>query len=300
MNFENACNILNLSNDFTEKELRKSYLVSSLKYHPDKNKSDEATLIFQNIQDAYEYLNSKASKTNKTNKTNEKTSHEPKSYADIMESFTSMMAEQYKNITRKDDFDLVIHNFKNKCTNFSLKMLEKLERDNLAKLYEYIYLYGDLLNISETMLANVRDILEDKLKNDSIIILNPSIKNLIENDIYKLDHEGQVVYVPLWIDEANYDLSGANITIKCIPDLSDNINIDNRNNIHIKLQAEINNILKENISINLGEKVFEIPSDKLLIKAYQSYTIKNKGLASFSSDLDISHYNDIIAHIYIT
>ena len=51
MDFETACNILNLQGDFTNKELRKSYLISSLKYHPDKNNSEESTLIFQNIQE---------------------------------------------------------------------------------------------------------------------------------------------------------------------------------------------------------------------------------------------------------
>ena len=307
MNFENACNILNLSHTFTEKELRKSYLVASLKYHPDKNKSEEATFIFQNIGDAYYFLNNGTSQKDHIYKT----SYD--SYSDIMEHFISLMTTQYKNITQKDDFDDLIYNFKNKCTNLSLKMIEKLNKENIIRLYEYIYLYGDLLNINEDMLDKIRIIIQEKMRNDSVVILNPNIKNLLENDIYKLEYENYIVYVPLWIRESVFDLSNGNIyecdgcgknsntyiTIKCIPDLSDNISIDDANNIHVKVYAEINNILVNNISINLGEKVFEIPSDKLLIKKYQTYTIKNKGIATLHTNLDISHYNDIIIHIYL-
>ena len=60
MNFENACNILNLyANNFYRKRITKklSY-VSSLKYHPDKNNNSiESKIIFQNITEAYNYLN---------------------------------------------------------------------------------------------------------------------------------------------------------------------------------------------------------------------------------------------------
>jgi hypothetical protein len=298
MDFENARNILNLSKNYTEKELRKSYLVSSLKYHPDKNTSKEATLIFQNINDAYQYLSDPSNVVNDA--ANNVASHPTyETYADLMNHFTYMMADQYKNITHKDDFECLIFNFKNKCKNFSLKMVEKLSKENIIRLYEYVYLYGDILNISDEMLVTIRNIFKEKMKNDSIVILNPTIQNLLDNDLYKLNYEGEIIYIPLWVDESVHDLSNGILTIKCIPDLSDNISIDDNNNIHIKYYTEINNILGKNISINLGEKVFEIPSEELLIKKYQTYTLKKKGITTLHANLDISHNNDLIIHIYL-
>ena len=38
MNFKKAITILNLSSNFTERELKTAYYKNALKYHPDKNK----------------------------------------------------------------------------------------------------------------------------------------------------------------------------------------------------------------------------------------------------------------------
>jgi curved DNA-binding protein CbpA len=54
-----AIQILQLSESgFTLKELKKQYRINALKYHPDKNLEDPdaASMKFQEIQSAYEYL----------------------------------------------------------------------------------------------------------------------------------------------------------------------------------------------------------------------------------------------------
>ena len=43
MNCEEAINVLNIKSDYTEKQLRHAYYRHSLKYHPDKNSSEDAT-----------------------------------------------------------------------------------------------------------------------------------------------------------------------------------------------------------------------------------------------------------------
>ena len=48
--------ILGVNNDSSDTEIRKAYRVLSLKYHPDKNSSEEATIKFQEINEAYETL----------------------------------------------------------------------------------------------------------------------------------------------------------------------------------------------------------------------------------------------------
>lgn len=45
--------ILNLQKDCTEKDIKKSYRRLAMKYHPDKNGTDEASKIFQDISEAY-------------------------------------------------------------------------------------------------------------------------------------------------------------------------------------------------------------------------------------------------------
>jgi DnaJ family protein B protein 4 len=52
----NFYEILGVSQDATEAEIKKAYRQLSLKYHPDRNPSDEAKSTFQKIGEAYETL----------------------------------------------------------------------------------------------------------------------------------------------------------------------------------------------------------------------------------------------------
>lgn len=53
---------LNVSPNATYNEIKSAYYKLTLKYHPDKNKSKEATRMFQNISDAYEVIGNFASR----------------------------------------------------------------------------------------------------------------------------------------------------------------------------------------------------------------------------------------------
>lgn len=314
MNFDNACNILNLIPPFTHTELKKNYHIMALKYHPDKNNNtEESTMIFKSINSAYNYLHNflinKDDIDNHKDTDYNKENVSSNSYFDLVNSFLSTFNDLYaKNSDLKQNISPdIIQILKDGCKNFSFKILEDLDRDTLIKIYEYIYLYHDILNISKETVTQIEYIVRKKLEKNSIIILNPSLKNLIENDIYKLEYGQEILYVPLWHKELIYDISNDNINetlnIKCIADIASNYSIDNNNNIHIKIHDNIVNILnKKFITINLDTKVFEIPVEKLKIKNYQTYIFNNKGISRINYDdiLDIKHKADIYVHIYLS
>ncbi len=56
MNYNKACHILNLENNFSAKELKEKYYNLALKFHPDRNIDKDTTETFQDIHSAYTYL----------------------------------------------------------------------------------------------------------------------------------------------------------------------------------------------------------------------------------------------------
>lgn len=54
--FEKSCNILGISKDADKYQIKLAYRKKAKEYHPDINKSADATKMFQEINDAYEFL----------------------------------------------------------------------------------------------------------------------------------------------------------------------------------------------------------------------------------------------------
>ena len=66
MNRELALSLLNLSNGFTDQQLKESFKKEAYKWHPDRNKSDNASDQFKLRLDAYNFLLSDKGKEKKT------------------------------------------------------------------------------------------------------------------------------------------------------------------------------------------------------------------------------------------
>jgi DnaJ-class molecular chaperone len=57
MNLNKAELILGLKGKYNIEDVKKSFRCLALKYHPDKNKDEDASKKFQDIYEAYEFLN---------------------------------------------------------------------------------------------------------------------------------------------------------------------------------------------------------------------------------------------------
>ena len=113
--------------------------------------------------------------------------------------------------------------------------------------------------------------------------LNPTISDLLDNKLYMLHVYNNVCIVPLWMAENHFDIPGYEVIVFCNPQLPDNIQIDEYNNIHVHSSFDISNtdiknkILKtEYFQFSISEKVFQIPFSELYLKPFQIYTIKHK------------------------
>ena len=303
MNIKIASDILNIKFPCTKNELRKSYLNSALEFHPDKNKNLDSTLIFQNITNAYDYLNDLLDEENKNYhnlKDNDEKNQDNKLYYDLIEKFINSSLQK-TNFISKNDIEKLVDLFKNNFKELSLKVLEDLSQETLIGLWDYIHYFKSILNLSKETIQKIEEIIKNKLKNNSIIILNPTLLNIINNDYYKLFHKDEKFLVPLWKTYSSFQTNTKNyLYIKCIPNLSREIKIikeNNSYNLYVTIYKNINEILKNNIDIQLANINLTIPGKELKIQKQQNYVFKKKGIKDFDENLNVISIGDIIINI---
>jgi hypothetical protein len=326
MNIQTACDLLEIYLDqielseLTHDYVKKQYYKMALKWHPDKTNyvnnvnSIDTTNKFQKINEAYEYLLNELCELNNINKYSDTSetfvssshSKESKIYINILITFISSIIEGSYN-------EVFINIIKEIVTDYHIitltslrKIFKELDKENAIEIYNLLYKYKDIFCLREDTLELVSLIVKEKYKNDRVFVLNPSLHDLMESNIYKLYVDGQLYLVPLWHNELYFDAEdGTEIIVLCQPMIDENITIDENNNISITLciniEKELGTLLKNDkfVSCKIGEKVFSIPISKLFIKEEQTYTFKEQGISHVSEKdiYNISKKSDIIIKI---
>jgi hypothetical protein len=141
--------------------------------------------------------------------------------------------------------------------------------------------------------------------------LNPSIDDVLDNNLYKLYVNDTLFLVPLWHNEVYFECSGCEIIVICQPQLEEHVSIDDDNNVHVItnvtltelshiLNGQTNGTDKTLIMVSIGKKEFGIPVNELFIKRQQYYTLHNQGISHIKTELDdIVDKSDIIFNILI-
>ena len=158
--FIHSIDILGLPENYTERQLKKSYYKKAIQYHPDKNPDGEEE--FKRINKAYEFLKKE----------------------EINESF-EVMVERYIRINYprlnvniiRNILKLLINKMKIKTEN----ILKNMSKDSIIEIYKVISLLGINNEVEERM----REIIKEKI--GEIIILTPTIDNLLEEAVYQLE-----------------------------------------------------------------------------------------------------------------
>lgn len=304
--FESSCKILDIEytclSELTKKYIKKKFHYMALRYHPDKiGNTIESTKKFQEIREAYDYLILIVQNSNETNEPNETSgsnkSNESNDYIILLSSFISNMI----NSNFHEDWFIVIKKIINGCKDVTMKMFEELDKEICIDIYYFICKNKELLHISDTIISQVKSILIEKFKNDKIYILNPTIDDLFDNNIYKLFVENDMYLVPLWHNEIYFDSVKQNgeIIIYCVP-VIDNIVIDENNHLYLELKVEFKDLLTEEFIIfMLGKRVFKIPVKELFIKTRQNYIFKQQGISQIMENdiYNTENKSDIIVKV---
>jgi DnaJ-class molecular chaperone len=300
-------------------------------YHPDKNNiCENSTLLFQNINSAYNVLKDIISTDNDNDNDDDDDNDanndgKTNNYNDLLLTFLNFIIKYYSNNDALTGFKDDITKFKHNA-NIHIKAIITSLFDNfsiviLEDLYCYILKYNKLKshentennektennennenNIYNAIIEIIKTILEEKLSNHSIYILTPKLTNLLNSDVYKLEINDVIVYIPLWHNEMKFE----NNIIKIDPLLDDHVTIDEHNNIHYTYYNNFNNIIEllksnSNIAIDLADQTIEININDLKFSKYQVYNVKHKGIPKINTlaILDNSNKGDIYFHIHL-
>lgn len=300
MNYNNAVALLELENGFiNEINIKKKYRFMALKYHPDKNKSEDANNKFNEIKEAYDYLMKYEGYIDCDSEVFEEEKLDNNNYNSMLYQFINMIISER---TQNNIVNGLITKILNMCEDKAINFIKNIEKDKLILLYDFLKNYNQLFHYSNEFIEKIKNIIQEKTKNDERIILNPTIDDLFQHNIYKLNYNNNIYYIPLWQPEVKIDLSDNEVYIHNIPNLPENVDIDNKNNVIINCKFNIldlwNNLINE---INVGKQKFCIDSKKLQIKEKQTLYFPNKGIPKIISNnvFDVSKISDVFIHISI-
>ncbi len=303
----------------------KKYRKLALKWHPDKNKDPTATDKFQQINEAHNYLlrelafhkdkdgndGNDENDGNEDDEEDDEKKEDSQRYIHILRDFImSLVKGAYKEILLSIVNDLATLKYEDTLMYIKSKF-EHMDKQTAIDMYQLMYKYKDLIYISNDILELVSLIIKERYHNDRVFILKPTLKDLMDHNIYKLNVDDQVYLVPLWHQELYFDApnGSSEIIVLCQPKLPTHVLIDEtNNNIHTEmtlLASELLPLLQQHdfpmIRVHVGDKSFPIPLNKLYLKEEQFYTLPGQGISRIV-EKDIYHTqtkSDIIVKIKI-
>ena len=283
MNYNKSCMCLGLAHNFTKEELRQRYLKLSLRFHPDKNPCVDAKDKFQEINEAYLFLNNeiKADLIKET------------SYEDLLYCFLKSFSKQQWILP-------IIHKLIKDYENYSHDLLDKMEDSLVVDLYETVIMFKNIIKLPESFLIKLKEKAETQMSKKKNIVLHPSLDDLLDGLVYKGHINNMNFYVPLWHVELIYEIKDEEYLVQCNPILEDYVNIDNENDVHIFCNMYIQELLKkEKVEIPLTKnKNITVEVNKIKIQPKQVLSLFGEGIPKIDAEniYDIS-YSNLYIHL---
>ena len=294
MDIERAREIFDIdpATNVSQELLRKKYLKLSLQHHPDKNNNTtESKELFQDITQAYSLLCESSCDEPSSNNA------DIPSYISILKTFITSLFTDNPRSSLGGTHGILF----NIINNHDLLNFLSLKREHMIDIYEILDKHKRILRIPTSFLETIRISIYGN--NIEYYTLTPSLHDLFSDNVFKLEIEGNIYFVPLWHNELFYektDKYDKHVIVKCEPHIpSDIMEIDEHNNIIINWTTPLSfntiNINIENV-INLN-----IDPKKLLIKPTQKIVFKGAGISKINdADMyDISKKSNIILFLHL-
>jgi len=280
--------------------IKRQYRLKALIYHPDKNKSPNAVSKFQEIHGAYEYLLRAEEYANQDGYGAADDGDNGDSYRNLFMMFLKKILE---NDTGQSVFYNIIQRITTMCESKAFELLERLDKPTLIKTCIILTKYKDAFHITDNIIEKITHLIQTRNENDECIILNPTLKDLYNNNLYKLSLNGETYIIPLWHHELVYDNLGHDLYVNCLPDLPDHISIDENNNIHIDVKYNVHDIWEhEYIQVQCDAMCYPIQVNTLKLTHKQTVIFAKQGLSKINAKniFEVSNKSDVYVTVHLT
>jgi len=256
------------------KELNKRYHLLALKHHPDKASPDssvnDTTERFKEINDAHKRVRSYFYSSDTDNYNYETET----GYDSILQLFIrtilvkmSASASATGAAADASAVQSLIQLIITKGIQSGITMFRNMEKHSCITIYDILSKNQDLFGISREMMDELSHIVEEKTGEDLVVRLNPSLLDMLLDRVYILQENGHTYYIPLWHSELHFKKATAaaaddalehdhEVIVLCDPELPENINIDDDNNVFISLDVDIRELfVKQIIPVYINDEV---------------------------------------------
>jgi hypothetical protein len=257
------------------KELNKRYHLLALKHHPDKvatttdgdgdcddnHRTRDATERFKEINDAHKRVKDFFF------------SNEPglddirmeNGYESILQMFIQTILAKisrghgagmgmglgYEETTINQAVQSLIHMIITKGIQSAITMFQTMDKQACLTIYDILSKNQDLFGISREIMEELTRVVEEKMGDDLVVRLNPSLLDMLLDRVYILHEYGQTYYIPLWHSELHFKQPAIHgdgeIIVLCDPELPDNVSLDDNNNLFISLDVNILELFRDQV-----------------------------------------------------
>ena len=158
--------------------------------------------------------------------------------------------------------------------------------------------------MDDVILEKILAVLKQKFSELKIYTIEPTVTDLLRDNVYKLNVDEETYLVPLWHKEMYFEDKQdptKEILVMCYPNLPDGYSIDDDNNLIVNVQIpfDISILEKECITIEI-DNIISIANNLVAMKRYQTIIMHGKGILKIDENTiyNFTDRGDIYVNLY--
>jgi len=275
--------------EITVDAVKRQYKKMALKLHPDKNgNTPESTLQFQELSCSYQVIMEMVSDPSDGSKCDDTSGDEnifttfsatQSGYFDILLQFIKSTLDNMPAEYLTEKIKIILEN----CQNISVGLFENIDRDMSLVIFQFLSTYRQILHIQDDALEKVKNIIQQKFEELEIYTIEPSLNDILSDNVYRLKINDEVFLIPLWHKEMYFDMkSGKELLVMCQPILPDGWSIDENNHLYGSCEVEFTKSLIDcmilPVSLDNGKHVVNVYMNTLTFARQQTVCLKKMGM----------------------